>query len=76
PGIMRQVVLETCRRLGIAAEERPVSPHELLDADECFLTNSLMIVMPLVTICGCPVGSGEPGLVTGEIKTAVSNHIL
>ncbi|MDQ0286873.1 aminodeoxychorismate lyase [Desulfofundulus luciae] len=75
PGIMRQVVLETCRRLGIAAQERPVSPHELLDADECFLTNSLMMVMPLVKIYDSPIGSGQPGVVTEEIKMAVSGHI-
>lgn len=68
PGILRQVALETCHRLGIIVQERPVSPRELVTADECFLTNSLMLVMPLVKINGCPIGKGQPGPVTRRLR--------
>ncbi|HHW43715.1 MAG TPA: aminodeoxychorismate lyase [Desulfotomaculum sp.] len=68
PGIMRRVVLETCRRLGIEVQERPVCPAELTDAGECFLTNSLMVVMPLISINGRPIGGGRPGMLTGLIE--------
>ncbi|MGQ9825496.1 MAG: aminotransferase class IV, partial [Desulfotomaculales bacterium] len=71
PGIMRRAVLETCRRAGIPAEERPVAPEEIIRADECFLTSSLLVVMPLVEVGGMPVGSGRPGAVTGRIRAAV-----
>lgn len=71
PGIMRRAVLETCTRLGIPGHERPVTPDELTTADECFLTNSLMEVMPLVEINNRPIGSGSPGAVTGQIKQAL-----
>lgn len=71
PGIMRRAVLEACRRAGIPAEERPVAPEEIIRADECFLTSSLLVVMPLVEVGGLPVGSGRPGVLTGRIRAAV-----
>lgn len=71
PGIMRRAVLETCRLSGIPAQERPVTPEEVLRADECFLTNSLFVVMPLVELDGFPIGSGRPGAITGQIRAAV-----
>ena len=71
PGIMRRAVLDSCRRLAIGTHERPVVPAELPAADECFLTNSLMGVMPLVEIDGSPIGKGRPGAVTGRLREAV-----
>lgn len=71
PGIMRQAVLDVCRRLALQAEERPVSLDELLAASECFLTNSLMEIMPLVEIDRQPIGNGRPGDVTSQLKEAL-----
>lgn len=71
PGIMRRTVLKTCLDLGLPVAERPVNPDELTRADECFLTNSLMIVMPLVKINGRPIGNGKPGTITERIRTTV-----
>lgn len=51
-GVMRRVVLETARTLGLRAEERDVSPHELLEADEIFVTNSLFGIWPVTTLDG------------------------
>jgi len=66
PGIARAVVLE----LAGAAEERPVTMDELLGADEVFLTNSIMEVMPVASVGGRLVGGGRPGPVTRRLAEA------
>jgi len=47
PGITRKTVLEICVRHGIRAEEGKFVPGDLKRADEVFLTNTLMGVMPV-----------------------------
>lgn len=46
-GIMRQVVLKAARACNIACEEGLYSVDELAAADELFLTNSLVEMMPV-----------------------------
>lgn len=50
PGIMRARVMEELKAKNIIVEEGSYSLEELLDADEVFLTNSLMGQMPVVGI--------------------------
>jgi len=64
PGITREVILELAHQNNIPAEEREVTKEELFDADECFLTNSLMEIMPLVKVDNLQIGSGCPGTIT------------
>lgn len=40
PGVMRSVVIEQSKMLGLTVQEKPVSVKELDGADECFLTNA------------------------------------
>lgn len=61
PGITRAIVLQVAREAGFRVEECAVRPDRLFTASEAFLTNSLLEVMPLVTIGGRPVGTGRPG---------------
>ena len=49
------------------AEEKKISPQELAEADEAFLTNSLVEIMPLVAIDERPIGGGVPGPVTQKL---------
>ena len=51
-GVMRRVVLEAARTLGIRAEERDVTPAELQSADEVFMTNSLFGIWPVTSLDG------------------------
>jgi branched-chain amino acid aminotransferase len=64
PGVTREVIIELALREGIRIEERKVKPSELKEADECFLTNTLMEVMPVSGIDGRKVGKGKPGPLT------------
>lgn len=47
PGIIRQKVLELCQHLKIPAREQSLSFKDLEEAEEAFLTNSLLGVMPI-----------------------------
>lgn len=67
PGITREVVLELASQLGINTFEQDIRLDELFQAQEAFLTNSLMEIMPLTEIDGKPVGSGKPESVTRRL---------
>jgi branched-subunit amino acid aminotransferase/4-amino-4-deoxychorismate lyase len=79
PGITREAIIELALREGIRVEERKVSPSELKEADECFMTNTLMEVMPISEIDGKKIGQGRPGPLTLRFmewyKDLVLNYI-
>lgn len=64
PGITRQKVIELLNQQGIDVLEAKFQRSELESSDECFCTNSLMEVMPVVKIDNKTVGKGCPGPVT------------
>jgi 4-amino-4-deoxychorismate lyase len=49
-GVMRGVVLRECASLGIAAEDRRVTLDALLAADEVFITNARVGVVPVLRV--------------------------
>ncbi len=67
PGITRAVVMELARWSGRKVLERKWPLKEFERADEVFLTNSLMEVMPVCELAGTQIGSGDPGEVTKEL---------
>jgi branched-chain amino acid aminotransferase group I len=70
PGVTRKTVMELTKGIGLEVQEREVRPEELYDADEAFLTNSLMEAMPLTCLEKRAIGDGLPGKVTLEIRRA------
>ncbi|MEJ5260409.1 MAG: aminotransferase class IV [Anaerohalosphaeraceae bacterium] len=64
PGIARKTVLELARQEQIPTEERPLDINDLLAAEEVFLTNVVMTILPVVAVEGHTVGEGKPGPVT------------
>jgi branched-subunit amino acid aminotransferase/4-amino-4-deoxychorismate lyase len=70
PGVSRAVVLELAGAAGIAAEEKPLNINDLLDADEVFLTNSSMMVMPVVRVEKHDIGTGKPGPLAQKLRAA------
>lgn len=69
-GITREVVLELASQLGIPAAEDDIRQDELFDAEEAFLTNSLIEVMPLTEVDKRQIGSGRAGAITGVLLKA------
>ncbi len=70
PGITRDAVLEIARTSNIKATERWVQLNELIEAQEAFVTNSILELMPLVSVEGRLIGSGKPGKLTGDLLFA------
>jgi len=70
PGITRATVIELAVDLGIPVKETPLSVDDLLEADEVFLTNSLMALMPVARIEREPVGNEKPGEVMRQLTEA------
>lgn len=75
PGITREVVCELARALGYEVGHRRISPAELRDADEVFLTSSVRGIMPVTTLDGAPVGEGTVGPVTRRLLDRYRDYI-
>jgi D-alanine transaminase len=69
-GITRAYVLELCRDLGFAVEERPIQLEELWTAEETFFTGTTTEVRPTVKIDGRTIGGGKPGPVARKLMDA------
>lgn len=63
-GITRAILLQLAGELKIPVQEGRFTSDELLQADECFLTNTSMEVMPVVSVNNQPIGQGTPGPLT------------
>jgi branched-chain amino acid aminotransferase len=70
PGITRQVIIDLALNLGISHQELDISPGRLASADELFLTNSMIEIMPVTRLDGQAVGSGRPGETTQKLIIA------
>jgi branched-chain amino acid aminotransferase len=70
PGITREAVLEMARTSNIKVLERQVELKELIEAEEAFVTNSILEIMPVTWFEGKPIGTGKPGRLTRELMSA------
>ncbi|HLD69786.1 MAG TPA: aminotransferase class IV [Candidatus Omnitrophota bacterium] len=66
-GITRGLVLKIAQRMKMKTKQMTVVPQYLLNAQEVFLTNSLIELMPLTSIDGKLVADGKAGPVTLKI---------
>ncbi len=64
PGVTRKHILELARANNITALETSLSPEDLFQAQEAFLTGSLRGVKPLIRVSGQIIGPGQAGPVT------------
>lgn len=75
-GVTRGLVLELARKEKLDVREARVSLNELRDADECFITNTTMEIMPVTKVDNRQVGAGKPGPVTAALRRAYANEVL
>ena len=66
-GITREIVLSLAQEAQIQVDEGHFGIEAIHKADECFLTNTSMEVMPVTMVDGHPVGSGTPGPLTHQL---------
>lgn len=74
-GVTRAVVLRLARREGMTIVEDFFSPQVLMSADEVFITNTSIEVMPVVTVDGQPIGNGIPGEVTRHLAKLFKEEV-
>jgi branched-chain amino acid aminotransferase len=67
PGVTRGAVLELARANQIPVRTEALTVNHVLEAEELFLTNSIMQIMPVGRVEQHKVGDGTPGAVTGSL---------
>jgi branched-chain amino acid aminotransferase group I len=80
PGVTREVVIELAAALGIAATEGTVGLGVINKADEAFMTNAIIEVMPVVSVQDesgsvITIGGGKPGKVTQRLMAAYREKV-
>jgi branched-chain amino acid aminotransferase group I len=70
PGITRRTVLDICNNSSIPASEERFTIETLIKADEVFITNSLMEIMPVSRIDDFKIGKVIPGDITQQVMSA------
>jgi branched-subunit amino acid aminotransferase/4-amino-4-deoxychorismate lyase len=70
PGITRAAVIELAVELDIPVREQELTRQDLTEADEVFLTSSLMEIVPVVRVEREPIGTEKPGETTAQLYEA------
>ncbi|HTL29781.1 MAG TPA: aminotransferase class IV [Tepidisphaeraceae bacterium] len=67
PGITRGAIFDIAREAKIGVTLASITVNDLLDADEVFLTNSVMEIMPVCRIERRVIGNDKPGTITKKL---------
>ncbi len=74
-GVTRRFVIE-CARLGkIPVEERPITRHELFNAQEAFLTNTSWEILPIREVDAREIGFTRPGPITRKLQAIFRRQV-
>jgi branched-subunit amino acid aminotransferase/4-amino-4-deoxychorismate lyase len=76
PGITRGAVVDIAHAEGIDVRAEAIDVNRLLAADELFLTNSIMGIMPVCRIERHAVGADKPGPVTRKLAEAYAAEVV
>ena len=75
PGVTRVVVFELAAQLGIKVKEVNLRLTNLLQADEAFVTNSLIEIVPVTVFDGKSINNGKPGTLTRKLMKAYKEMV-
>ncbi|MDP6925260.1 MAG: aminodeoxychorismate lyase [Candidatus Scalindua sp.] len=75
PGITRRTVLDICKESSIPTSEERFKVEALLNAEEVFITNSLMEIMPVSKIENYKIGETIPGKITQRLINAYKHFV-
>ena len=67
PGITRATVIELALEMKLPVQETALTLAQVKSADEVFLTNSMMEIMPVARVDGDAVRDGKPGELTCQL---------
>jgi branched-chain amino acid aminotransferase len=74
-GITRGLVIDLAKQADIPVKETRLRPSDLYKADECFLTNTSMEIMPVAKADGGRIGNGKPGPITRLLHEAYQEQV-
>lgn len=74
PGTRRKIILNLAQSLQIPASEGLYPLSDLLDADEVFMTNALMGIMPVREVDDSPFPVTPQGTITSEMRRLESAY--
>ena len=75
PGVMRKTVCNIAKKESIELIEKKLIISDLLGADEVFLSNVIMTVLPVIAVEAKTIGDGKVGAVTKILSDGV-NEVL
>ncbi len=75
-GITRDIIIQLAADQHIELEQAWISLQDTVACSEAFATNSVIEVMPIVSIDGRPVGEGRPGPVTRALAKAYHDLVI
>ena len=64
PGVTRKRIIKLARELDYRVIEKGLTPYDVTNADEAFLTGTLSEVVPLVKVRGIEIADGKVGPIT------------
>lgn len=67
-GITRHLVIQLAQEMGLQMEQTGLTPHDLRQAQELFLTSTLREVLPVTRVDDWVVGDGQVGPVSLELR--------
>ncbi len=73
PGVTRSAVIELCEREKIPCLQSPLTIDDLLDADEAFLCNCIMEIVPVCRVERSAIGDEKVGPITKKLASAYRN---
>jgi branched-chain amino acid aminotransferase len=74
-GVTRRTVLEAARELGLGVRETPFTRHDIYNADEVFLTNAAVEVLPVVEVDRRRIAAGAPGPWGHRLRAAYLDRV-
>jgi branched-chain amino acid aminotransferase len=76
PGITRAVIFGLAKTMGIPVSPAAIDVNGVLSADEIFLTNSIMGIMPVCRIERHAIGDDKPGPLTRKLSELYAAEVV
>ena len=74
-GITRKTILELAEELGISYEIKKLTVEDVLEADESFFSGTAAEVVPINSLDGKTIGSGDRGPVTQKLQSIYFDQV-
>jgi len=74
-GITRDIVIRIAKEKGIKIKEGLYRPKDLYRADESFITNTTLEILPVVKVDDKVIGNGIPGPITRELQKGYKEEV-